>query len=981
MADGQEKSETLEELRALIPGTKFGNDASTNRTTPAATRRPASQKMQPEMRSAAGLHQQAFPAQGMGTGPPAIAHQTGAPNNNPSNGTEKELMALIDSTKKREPSSGASRNVDELKQLIGNTKARAASAPGYSAPTATRAPATSPQSGRRTQAEGAGSTAGELWSLIGDNKPKKESTSSTLAELNALVSSTSASAAKTGTRPSNYKKPPTPTAQPVTPHSAPVQPRSATAQPRSATAQPRNAASKPVKRVRKWTKNCEELLTRIRNLNAAPRTSVQTAASGPTTVAKPALGRPRQPSKAELRSFRMRSGNVDELRRRLGLPPMKWDVSPQVQSATRRPPQGSLEAFLHSVVYKYKQRIMSSTRDDKETTIRAFQTQVQQLFKEYRTGRMPSDKVVEVVCGKGREIGMPEIDTMRQKWYANAKERAAMAGGAVGKAKGTEAAKPAETPAASDSVSAGAANVPEGKPAKGRGSIGCKKAPAQEPRQANGKVGEGTPKRTTKKPGVANVPGAKATTGKATATKATAAKATAAKTAAKATAAKTAAKATAAKATAAKATAAKATAAKVTAAKAVAGKPITSKATAAKATAAAKAAAAKSAKATASKSTPKNTPSKATAAKSSTPKPNRGSAKLSAGEAKSAEKTPATPVESEDPALVEEDPQSWVVSKKKLSRVISKVVDENGIALKEDALECMEQAVRERLKYVVAKLMLTSKQRTESRKRDFLISESGVAVAQQLQAARMNEERKLDVAAENRKRRRMEEEAKKSGKEGEGEPGKGGSAKPDGTEGSSTKKSAVDKNVVEREKRAESMKATNKALRNLTAGIRVKRKFALPSKKSGGDRKPLDTSSLLKPGAGAKTAPAKALPTKSGPSRAAPGASPTGKSAPLKTGTGTTGKKVAKSEKSSGSGTTSTAGASGAAKSKPVPSIPLTLRDCLYFLEHERLSRKTDLLLRWYSRLDCPSRKAPPPAGKVAADMKELPPAPKKAAA
>jgi len=711
----------------------------------------------------------------------------------------------------------------------------------------------------------------------------------------------------------------------------------------------------------KWTKNCEELLTRIRKLTAAPRTSPQRP-TGQTTVAKPAMGRPRQPSKAELRNFQMRSGNVDELRKRLGLPPMKWGVSAQgTQSTAKRPPQGSLEAFLHSVVFKYKQRILSSTRDDKEATIRAFQSQVQQLFKENRMGRIPSDKVVDVVCGKGREIGMPEIDTMRQKWYASVKERAAMAGGAVDKAKGTEAVKTAETPEASDSVSAGAANVTEGKPAKGRGSVGGKKAPAQAPRQANGKVPEGASKRTTKekKAGGAKAPGAKSSTGKATATKATAAKATPSKTAAKANAPKTAAKATAAK-----------TAAKAAAAKAVAGKPTISKA-----------AAAKSPKATASKSTPKNTPSKATTAKSSTPKPNRGSAKLSGGEAKSAEKTPATAVEPEDPAIVEEDPQSWVVSKKKLSRVMSKVVDENSIALKEDALECMEQAVRERLKYVVAKLMLTSKQRTESRKRDFPISESGVAVAQQLQAARMNEERKLDVAAENRKRRRMEEEAKKSGKEGEGEAGKGGSAKPDGTEGGSTKKSAVDKNIVEREKRAESMKATNKALRNLTAGIRVKRKFALPSKKPIGDRKPLDTSSLLKPAAAAKTVAAKALPAKSGPSKAAPGASPAGKSAPPKTGTGTTGKKVAKSEKSAGSGTTSTAGASGAAKSKPVPSIPLTLRDCLYFLEHERLSRKTDLLLRWYSRLDCPTRKAPPPAGKVAADMKELPPAPKKAAA
>lgn len=82
---------------------------------------------------------------------------------------------------------------------------------------------------------------------------------------------------------------------------------------------------------------------------------------------------------------------------------------------------------------------------------------------------------MDVVCGKGREIGMPEIDTMRQKWYASVKERAAMAGGAVDKAKGTEAVKTAETPEASDSVSAGAANVTEGKPAKGRGSVGGKK--------------------------------------------------------------------------------------------------------------------------------------------------------------------------------------------------------------------------------------------------------------------------------------------------------------------------------------------------------------------------------------------------------------------------------------------------------------------------------------------------------------------------
>eukprot|EP00189_Rhodosorus_marinus_P007696 CAMPEP_0184748840 /NCGR_PEP_ID=MMETSP0315-20130426/23197_1 /TAXON_ID=101924 /ORGANISM="Rhodosorus marinus, Strain UTEX LB 2760" /LENGTH=53 /DNA_ID=CAMNT_0027224853 /DNA_START=12 /DNA_END=169 /DNA_ORIENTATION=+ len=53
-----------------------------------------------------------------------------------------------------------------------------------------------------------------------------------------------------------------------------------------------------------------------------------------------------------------------------------------------------------------------------------------------------------------------------------------MAGGAVGQvgqAKGPEPVKLTETPPASDSA-AGAASVPEPKPAKGRASIGIKTA-------------------------------------------------------------------------------------------------------------------------------------------------------------------------------------------------------------------------------------------------------------------------------------------------------------------------------------------------------------------------------------------------------------------------------------------------------------------------------------------------------------------------
>mmetsp|Transcript_7389 Transcript_7389/g.32868 ORF Transcript_7389/g.32868 Transcript_7389/m.32868 type:complete len:114 (-) Transcript_7389:2561-2902(-) len=65
----------------------------------------------------------------------------------------------------------------------------------------------------------------------------------------------------------------------------------------------------------KWTKNCEELLTRIRKLTAAPRTSPQRP-TGQTTVAKPAMGRPRQPSKAELRNFQSRKALA--VRRMLG---------------------------------------------------------------------------------------------------------------------------------------------------------------------------------------------------------------------------------------------------------------------------------------------------------------------------------------------------------------------------------------------------------------------------------------------------------------------------------------------------------------------------------------------------------------------------------------------------------------------------------------------------------------------------------------
>lgn len=190
----------------------------------------------------------------------------------------------------------------------------------------------------------------------------------------------------------------------------------------------------------------------------------------------------------------------------------------------------------------------------------------------------------------------------------------------------------------------------------------------------------------------------------------------------------------------------------------------------------------------------------------------------------------------------------------------------------------------------------------------------------------------LDVAAETRKRRRAEEEAKKNAKEGVGGAGGGDSGKNEGGDGAASKKSAVDKTLVEREKRTETMKQTNVALSDLTALLRKRRtsKASAPPPKM---RPRVETSPIKTP--------------------VTPLKPPTDLSSSSNGATG--------SEKKNGGKASLNGNNSSAATSKSVNRHPmtitndhLTLRDCLYFLEHERVSRKGDLILKWYSRLENP---------------------------
>jgi len=197
--------------------------------------------------------------------------------------------------------------------------------------------------------------------------------------------------------------------------------------------------------------------------------------------------------------------------------------------------------------------------------------------------------------------------------------------------------------------------------------------------------------------------------------------------------------------------------------------------------------------------------------------------------------------------------------------------------------------------------------------------------------ARKDEERRLDDAFESRKRKKAEEDAKKNGKEGEDDDTKTGGQKGDDG-GAASKK--VDKNEQEREKRAEFIKATNTALDKILSNtIRKKKKITMPAKLS---RTSLPLSDELR-------------------MKSALSAKPTAS-------TGKSGGKSSKADGSSGTGEGNIGKSYKGATSK-ISKVPVTLKDCLYFLEHEKNSRKSELILKWYSRLAAPAEQPKPVAG------------------
>lgn len=284
--------------------------------------------------------------------------------------------------------------------------------------------------------------------------------------------------------------------------------------------------------------------------------------------------------------------------------------------------------------------------------------------------------------------------------------------------------------------------------------------------------------------------------------------------------------------------------------------------------------------------------------------------------------------------------------KNKLESITTRFGLEGGVSA--DAMEIISLAVKERLSCVIESMKEIAAARTESSRCEWEIGSTGVDMFEKMKQMRDAEERALTVASEMRVRRRKREREKEAAK----------AAAESGADEKRAKDAAAaaeadrkEKAALEKKRQADS--SQRNALSGLVAGFSKRRKKA--ASKGGGGLMPLAAlgkgsasglgSSATAGGAGGSSEPA-------GIAGGVPGSA--GQNA------GVSG--PARGQGAPGAGGDSRAGATkdanGGSQSLQVdgrPCAPLTLRDCLFFMENERCSRKSTLLYKWYSRLNTTS--------------------------
>ena len=265
--------------------------------------------------------------------------------------------------------------------------------------------------------------------------------------------------------------------------------------------------------------------------------------------------------------------------------------------------------------------------------------------------------------------------------------------------------------------------------------------------------------------------------------------------------------------------------------------------------------------------------------------------------------------------------------RKKLERLTRKH-DLEGVSM--EVIEFVSLAARERLSAVIESLRETAQARRDAGRREWTTCETGPDMKKKWLSMRKDEQRALDVEKELRKRKRKVEEEKQAAK----------LASENAADGKTSKEiaaaaEAARKEKVELEKKKQAASSTEQALAALTAGLTRRKKRAKAK--------------------AAQKAAASSFPSWTRSQDSSAGTS--GKSS-LKT-TGTSMNDIASRVKAVGASkevaSSSTKRMDGVTRPGDYPLIedttPITLRDCIFFMQHEHNSRTSHLLFKWMPRM------------------------------
>lgn len=279
--------------------------------------------------------------------------------------------------------------------------------------------------------------------------------------------------------------------------------------------------------------------------------------------------------------------------------------------------------------------------------------------------------------------------------------------------------------------------------------------------------------------------------------------------------------------------------------------------------------------------------------------------------------------------------QNMLLSGPTLRRKLERITRRHSLeTVSMETIELVSLAARERLSAVIEALKETAQARKDVGRSAWTTVSTGHDMRKKLQAIRKDEQRSLDVAKELRKRKRKqaeEEDAAKavSGSAVDGKTGKELAAAAE----------AARKEMAALEKKKQAASSTDRALKALTAGLtrRKKKAKAAAAQKAAGATFP----SWTRTQSGSNG-------TISGKSSLKSGQS--GVSSSMKAVAAVVNAAASKGQLSSSAAQINGVTRPGDFNPGELQS-PITLRDCIFVMQHEHNSRTSPLLFKWASRL------------------------------